>query len=101
MKRVLVSPEVEASVRLLDAWWRENRPAAPTLFLEELAEAFELLRTFSRVGHAYPHPRVRGVRRVLLRASRFHVYYVVEGSAVLVLAVWSAVQGRGPDLRRT
>jgi hypothetical protein len=35
---------------------------------------------------------------VLLRASRFHVYYVEQRPRVVVLAVWSAVRGRGPNL---
>lgn len=49
-------------------------------------------------GKRYRHPNVTGVRRVLMRTTRYHVYYVVEETHVLVLAVWGAIQHRGPDL---
>jgi len=38
------------------------------------------------------------VRRVLLRSSRYHVSYVVREEDAVVLAVWGAVRGTGPDL---
>lgn len=71
---VLLTPEAEAQIRTIDAWWRANRSAAPGLFTEELAAAFELLATAPQLGRAYRHPTVPGVRRVLLRATRHHVY---------------------------
>ena len=50
------------------------------------------------VGKRYPHV-ARGIRRVLLRSTRNHVYYVEQQDRVLVVAVWGAVKGAGPDLR--
>jgi len=98
IKPVSVTPEAEGQVRAIDAWWRSERPQAPDLFIEELAEAFEMVRHFAGAGQRVPHGGVSGVRRVLLRASRFHVYYVEAAEHVEVLAVWSAVRGRGPSL---
>ncbi len=98
IKPVSVTPEAEAQVRAIDAWWRSERPLAPTLFVNELAEAFEMLRHFAGAGQRVAHPNVPDVRRVLLRASRFHVYYAERAERIDVLAVWSAVRGRGPDL---
>lgn len=42
-----------------------------------------------------------GVRRFLLRRSRYHVYYEYDVAAdlVRVVSVWGAVRGQGPDLR--
>ena len=51
-----------------------------------------------QAAREYPHPTVPGVRRALLRASRYHVYYVLTDDVVIVLAVWSAVRGAGPSL---
>ncbi len=99
MKRVIVSPEAEAHVRVIGSWWETNRPLAPNLFVDELAEVFEMLRHFAGAGQRVPHASVSGVRRVLLRSSRYHVYYVESRAEVFVLAVWSAVRERGPDLR--
>ena len=98
IKPVSVTPEAEAQVRASDAWWRAERPMAPDMFLNELAEAFEMIRHFAGAGQRVPRGNVAGVRRVLLRASRFHVYYVEGAEVVDVLAVWSAVRGRGPQL---
>jgi len=43
---------------------------------------------------------VPGLRRLLLPRSRYHVCYVhdSENDEVAILAVWSAVRGRGPKL---
>jgi plasmid stabilization system protein ParE len=49
------------------------------------------------VGKRYAH-RAGGVRRVLMRSTRNHVYYVEQEDRVLVVAVWGAVKGAGPDL---
>jgi hypothetical protein len=70
---VVVSPEAERQIEVIDAWWRINRRAAPQLFIEELAEAVAVIEFAPEVGRRYAHPEVKGVRRVLLRATRHHV----------------------------
>ena len=95
---VVTTPEAEGQIRTIDSWWRENRTAAPNLFSEELAAIFELLESAPHIGRSYRHPCVKNVRRVLLRSTRYHVYYVIGDRAVIVLSVWSAVRGRRPDL---
>lgn len=96
--RLFIPPEVEEQIRAIDTWWRENRPAAPSLFVEELAVCFELLKSAPDVGRRYPHPTVKGVRRLLLRSSRYHVYYTSGEDVVIILSVWNAVREAGPDL---
>lgn len=95
---VLIAAPAEAQIEAIDAWWRANRTASPDLFAQELAEAFSTIGLAPDAGHRYPHPEVKGVRRVPLRATRNHVYYVATDQAVFVLAVWGAVKGAGPDL---
>lgn len=97
---VIVAPEAELQIRTIDTWWRENRPVAGELFVEELAEAVATLEAVPGIGGAVDHPTVKGLRRMLLRATRVHIYYVADDATVLVLAVWSAVRGAGPDLTR-
>ena len=96
--KVVTTPEAEEQIWAVGNWWLENRSAAPSLFSEELAAIFELLESVPHIGRSYRHPTVKNVRRVLLRSTRYHVYYVVHDDAVIVLAVWSAVRGSGPDL---
>ncbi len=97
---VLVAPEAEAQIEAIDEWWRENRPASPDLFAQELAAAIALIETWPMVGRARRHLGVPGLRRVVMRSTRYHVYYAPAGEGRLfVLAVWSAVRRRGPNLR--
>jgi plasmid stabilization system protein ParE len=98
--RVILSPRAKGEIEAIDRWWRANRPAAPTLFRQELAAAFDLVVIAPRAGHRYWGSPVPRVRRVLLRSARYHVYYVVRAAEIEVLAVWSAVRGTGPGLRR-
>jgi plasmid stabilization system protein ParE len=97
--RIVVTPEAEEQVRTIDSWWRRERPAAPHLFTEELSAAFALLAGAPQAGRRYPHPAITDVRRILLRSSRYQVYYRVHDEDVIVLAVWSAVRGSGPELK--
>lgn len=96
MKRVIISPRARREIERVDSRWLQNRPAAPDLFYSELREILDLLRQQPYLGHSYP-PR-DGVRRILLRASQYHVYYEVDPNHVAILSVWSAVRGRGPKL---
>ncbi len=96
-KPVRTTPTADAHIERLDAWWRENRDKAPDLFREELALAFRTIAAAPGAGRTHPHPD-GDVRRVLLRSTRQHVYYVERDDHVLVVAVWGAIKGAGPDL---
>ncbi len=94
--KVELSAEAQAQVDRIDAWWRENRQAAPNLFTEELTAALRVLAETPALGMRYaPRP---SIRRLLLRRTRYHLYVTEEASKVYVVAVWSAHRGRGPRL---
>ena len=94
-KPVRTTPQADLLILELDLWWREHRDRAPDLFEQELAVAFRTIGTAPLAGKRYPHPEVVGVRRVLLRTTRNHVYYVVREDHVLVVAVWGRPRTRG------
>ena len=96
---VRITPKAEAQILEIDSWWRENRKAAPDLFLSELSESFELIAGAPQIGRLYRASPVRQVRRLLLRETRYHVYYVIVADEVRVLALWHARRGVGPPLR--
>ena len=100
--RVGTAPQAEAQARSAQEWWKRNRPAAPDLFTQELNRALELLGDAPDIGARYRQAGITGLRRLILPATRHHVYYVhdAEKAEVLVLAIWSAVRGRRPPLRR-
>jgi len=95
-------PTADERIESADAWWRANRPSAPDLFAQELRAARELLSNSPEVGLRRWHKMIPGLRRLLLPKSRYHVYYAhnARREEVLILAVWSAVRGRGPRLDR-
>jgi plasmid stabilization system protein ParE len=95
---VHTTPEADWQIRVIDDWWRKNRPAAPDLFLNELTESFELIGSAPQMGRAYRLSPVRGTRRILLGGKRYHVYYVLRAQEVWILAVWHARRGSGPPL---
>jgi plasmid stabilization system protein ParE len=99
--RVRTQPEADEQARAIADWWRVNRPASPSLFTDELAAAFVLLSGAPAAGRRYPARSIPGLRRMMLPSTRYHVYYVhdPERGEVNVLAIWSAVRGRGPLLR--
>jgi plasmid stabilization system protein ParE len=97
--QVRTTPEADAQVRTIDEWWRRNRLAAPDLFLEELASTFKVIGYAPQLGRVYRQSPVPGTRRILLKRSRYHVYYVPLDTEVRVLAVWHAQRGAGPPLR--
>jgi plasmid stabilization system protein ParE len=96
-KPIFTTPVADRQILEIDAWWRANREKAPDKFEEELANAFETLAATPGVGQRYPHHDA-SVRRMLLRSTKNHVYYVEKDDCVLVVAVWGAVRGSGPDL---
>jgi hypothetical protein len=96
-KPVRTTPSADAQILALDAWWRANRDKAPDLFEQELAIAFRTIAIAPSAGKRYRYPNAV-VRRIVMRATRNHVYYVDRDDHVLVVAVWGAVTGSGPDL---
>jgi hypothetical protein len=62
-----------------------------------LAFAFRAISAVPSAGKIYRHPETL-IRRFLMRSTRSHVYYVERDDHVLVIAVWGAVKGAGPDL---
>ncbi len=98
--RALVTTTERADKDILEAttWWRQNRPDAPYLFEDELAEAFEHLAHQPEIGKKAPRPRIPNLRRLILARTRRHIYYeyLRKSHEVRVRSVWGAVRGRGP-----
>lgn len=54
------------ALRIALAWWRKNRPAAPSLLATEIKAAVGALREAPEIGIGCPGPGVPGLRKVLL-----------------------------------
>jgi plasmid stabilization system protein ParE len=89
-------------IKTIHEWWTQHRLAAPRLFADEVANAVARLTHDPLAGQPFRSQSVAGVRRILCSRSRYHLYYVVDDFAetVIILAVWGAVRGKSPMLRR-
>jgi plasmid stabilization system protein ParE len=99
--RVTMTRTAGEQARVIDNWWRANRTAAPLLFVQELSSAVEMLGRFPRLGRKIRMPGGTRVQRFLMVATRNHVYYRFDGEQVVIVAIWHAVRGTGPDLAET
>ena len=62
--------------------------------------AVSLIASFPALGKRYRGAAVAGLRRYLLRSTRFHIYYVHTKTQVTILTIWGAVRGTTPDVQR-
>jgi len=98
---VAIVAEAEQQLESIDRWWRENRGAAPDLFLDEFVQAIDLLSEMPDIGSLFDRANRPGIRRLLLRRSKYWLYYFHDRqrSRVYVLAIWSTFRGSDPPLR--
>lgn len=97
--KVVLAETAKKHAAEIDEWWRENRPSAPDLFADELIAARSLIGDAPHIGTRFP-ARGRVVRRVRLRKTKHHVYYVTDEvrGVVLVVAVWGMPKAKTPKL---
>lgn len=93
-----ISRRARRQIDKIQNWWTGNRPAARSMFLDELDGAERLLRDNPEAGKAYAFTRNGVVRRVLLVQTENHVYcrYRADRDELVVLMVWGAPRARGP-----
>ena len=101
--RIRSTPQADQQTIHAAVWWRSNRPKAPRLFREELTGVLSLLAAAPEMGASVRHATIPSLRRVLLPATQYHIYYVYDELAneIVVLGVWSARRGRPPKLSRS
>jgi len=98
--KLRVGKRAQQQANKMEAWWVENRPEAPTLFLDELEETFRYICNDKNAGVRWPTPRRPNLRRILMSRTKNHVYFVIDEATdtVHVHAVWGAPKGRTPKL---
>lgn len=89
-----ILPEAEAEIRVAFLWYFERSPIAADAFRTETFEAIDRL-----CGDALMWPEdADAIRRHVLRHFPYTVFYEIQGSTVIVLAV--AHQRRRPGYWR-
>lgn len=94
------SPLAGDDIEAADRWWLLNRPAAPTLFEDELGIALALIEAHPRAGSRVDglDPALGEVRRIVLGATRFLLFYRVEVDTLQILRVYQSNRGDRPRL---
>ncbi|HEV7923314.1 MAG TPA: type II toxin-antitoxin system RelE/ParE family toxin [Thermoanaerobaculia bacterium] len=70
----------------------------PMLLELEINDAFELIRSAPEVGEAARNTRLAAVRRVLLKATQYYLYYRADDDEIVMLSLWHTSRQRGPRL---
>lgn len=98
--KLVLSAEMQTHAETCNAWWRQNRPAAPALFADELEAALVRMSELPDSGKPMPRKNRPSLRRVEMTKTRYYVLYEHDAATntVYVHAVWSALRGRGPRL---
>lgn len=101
MTTVVVVDEAAQQLREIVDWWIANRAAATTLALDEFEHCVRLLESSPDVGLRFHRTPVPGVRRVVMKRTKNHVYYVhdADNAVVYIIAVWGAPKEGDPVLR--
>ncbi len=99
-RRVVLVDEAEQQLKSIDHWWVAHRQASPDLFLDELDQAIDLLSDLPDIGSPFKRTDRPGIRRLLLRRSKYWIYYFHDRrrSIVFILALWSTFRGSNPSL---
>jgi plasmid stabilization system protein ParE len=98
--KLRVGKRAQPQARKIEGWWVEHRPAAPSLFTDELERTFRHITQVGDAGIRWPTPRRPNLRRILMPRSNNHVYFLIDEptATVHVLAVWGAPRGMTPKL---
>jgi plasmid stabilization system protein ParE len=96
--RLRVTARATRDIERADAWWQENRLAAPRALRDDLKAAFDLLSQQPAVGLRVANARVSGVRRLHLGRVRYFIYYRATADELVVLSVWHMSRAQGPHV---
>jgi len=72
---VLVGP-AEEQLQEIAEWWMAHREASPLLVLDEFDRCVSLLESSPDAGARFHRSGVPGVRRLVMRRTKHHVYYL-------------------------
>jgi hypothetical protein len=90
----------ERQIDEAEAWWLENRAAAPDAIADEFTAMMAILAQRPKIGRVATNVRAPNVRRIRLRRVGYEIYYRVIGSPPVleVMAFWHSRRGMGPPI---
>ena len=95
--KLRLTPRALGEAKRIKSWWRTHRDAHH-LFDEELTRTLDTILATPTIGAPYASDLEVGVRRVLMRKTRNHIYYTVHDDQVVILSIWGTPHKHGPKL---
>ena len=83
IRDVRLRPEAEQDLSDAAGWYEEQRPGLGHEFLDEVLEVFSVI---AEAPHMYPSVH-RNTRRALIHRFPFGVYYRIEETTIVVVAI--------------
>lgn len=82
---VEVTPRAAAKIETTATWWAANRPAASDAIRIDFQDAKSFLSHEPGVGAKSSTARYPDLRRLYLSRVRYHIYYRVRATKVVIL----------------
>lgn len=100
MTTVVMTSLAEQQLLEIAEWWMAHREASPLLLSEELERCLSLLETSPDVGARFHRAHIPGVRRLLMRRTKHHLYYLHDerNAVAYIIAIWGAPKVGPPPL---
>jgi hypothetical protein len=97
--KLILSKRGARSAQRITGRWHAHADA-PNTFAHEFLEVVELLVTTRSPGSPFPTASRPSLKRLLLRKSQCHIYFVVDErrQVIEIIEVWDARRGRTPKL---
>src|SRR4029079_18730647 len=92
MTTIEITDAAEEQLREIVEWWTAHRDTGPQLVMDEFERSVALLKSSPDVGVRFHRARVPDVRRLVMKRTKHHVYYLHDNAnaIVYILAVWGA-----------
>jgi len=86
------SRRAAGEIATAEAWWAENRKAAPDAIADALVKTVSMLQTSPEIGAPARSTGLAEVRRIFLDRIDYHVYYRVDSrrARITVVTFWHA-----------
>lgn len=93
---IVLAPIADVQIDAALSWWKRNRPLAPGVLARELDAALDVIGFAPKAGQLARLRGHPGARRLLLRASGYHLHYVTLEQAREVRIVYFRHARRRP-----